>query len=182
MRPTAAHEVIAWLVANGLVSHVITTNIDGLHFKAGIPSEKLIELHGSLFTEQCTACRRTFRRETIVTRADIMSLSKGKRAPRETGRTCEACGGTLVRTAVGMNEDLDAETFYEAEKAADRAELSIVVGAGFDVNPAARLPFRNAEKVAIVSFEPTRVDNHFAVVLAIRGEADSVFAALRALF
>lgn len=37
--PVKSHMAIARLVKKGMISHVITSNIDGLHTMSGIPSE-----------------------------------------------------------------------------------------------------------------------------------------------
>jgi NAD-dependent deacetylase sirtuin 5 len=42
------------LQLNGRKLSLITQNIDGLHQRAG--SQKVIELHGSLFKTRCTGC------------------------------------------------------------------------------------------------------------------------------
>ena len=44
--PNRGHRAVDALVRRGKVGVVITQNIDGLHQASGIPSEKIIELHG----------------------------------------------------------------------------------------------------------------------------------------
>ena len=51
--PTLAHRAIAALHAAGVVSRVITQNVDGLHQRAGLPDAAVSELHGSVFRETC---------------------------------------------------------------------------------------------------------------------------------
>jgi hypothetical protein len=50
-RPTFAHMAIAQLVKLNKVALVVSTNIDGLHLKSGIPLDKLVELHGNCFVD-----------------------------------------------------------------------------------------------------------------------------------
>src|SRR5580698_8863959 len=45
--PNEGHKAVAALVARGLVSQVITQNIDNLHQDSGVPAEQMIELHGN---------------------------------------------------------------------------------------------------------------------------------------
>ena len=52
--PNAAHLALAKLEQRGLVSAVITQNIDRLHRAAG--SQRVIEVHGSIETSSCTSC------------------------------------------------------------------------------------------------------------------------------
>lgn len=51
--PTAAHRVVADLVARGRVTLIVTQNVDGLHQAAGVPRDQVVELHGNAFTEFC---------------------------------------------------------------------------------------------------------------------------------
>src|ERR1700684_2684582 len=45
--PNRGHRAVDALVRRGKVGTVITQNIDGLHQASGIPSEKIVELHGN---------------------------------------------------------------------------------------------------------------------------------------
>ena len=53
-RPNAAHRALASLEADGLLSGVITQNVDGLHQAAG--SRAVIDLHGRLDRVVCLQC------------------------------------------------------------------------------------------------------------------------------
>src|ERR1700722_16731735 len=44
--PNNGHRIVAELVRRGIVSHVITQNIDNLHQAGGVPDNLVIELHG----------------------------------------------------------------------------------------------------------------------------------------
>ncbi|MCZ9339796.1 NAD-dependent protein deacetylase 1, partial [Streptomyces sp. TRM76130] len=50
-RPNAGHRAVAAFGRRGLLSGVITQNVDGLHQAAG--SEGVVELHGSLVRVVC---------------------------------------------------------------------------------------------------------------------------------
>ena len=43
-------------MARGHVAHVITQNIDGLHERAGVPRERIIEIHGNGTYASCLSC------------------------------------------------------------------------------------------------------------------------------
>ena len=51
LRPTFCHRAIAALVAQGKVKHLITTNVDNLHQKSGVPEDMITEIHGNVFLE-----------------------------------------------------------------------------------------------------------------------------------
>ena len=52
--PNRAHLALARFEAAGIVQHLITQNVDGLHDRAG--SHRVIDLHGRLDTVQCLEC------------------------------------------------------------------------------------------------------------------------------
>ena len=58
-QPNAAHRAIAELYELGLVTGVITQNIDGLHQAAGMPDDMVIELHGNNRRVRCMSCGET---------------------------------------------------------------------------------------------------------------------------
>ncbi|GAF76287.1 unnamed protein product, partial [marine sediment metagenome] len=60
VQPNPAHYAIAELDQMGKLDCVITQNVDGLHQKAGVPEDKVIELHGSLKWLKCVNCNRRY--------------------------------------------------------------------------------------------------------------------------
>lgn len=56
--PTKTHMALKALVESGHVKYIISQNIDGLHLKSGLPRKYISELHGNMFIENCTKCRR----------------------------------------------------------------------------------------------------------------------------
>lgn len=54
--PTKTHMAIKKLVDSGIVPFVVSQNIDGLHLRSGIERKYIAELHGNMFTEQCSTC------------------------------------------------------------------------------------------------------------------------------
>src|SRR5512141_1705383 len=56
--PNPAHLALAQMEQAGILKAVITQNIDGLHQQAG--SRNVFELHGSVNTLSCAACREEF--------------------------------------------------------------------------------------------------------------------------
>lgn len=59
-KPTPCHYFIRLLHDKGLLLRHYTQNVDTLERIAGIPAEKLVEAHGTFYTNHCTACRKEY--------------------------------------------------------------------------------------------------------------------------
>jgi NAD+-dependent protein deacetylase sirtuin 2 len=59
-KPTIAHYFLKLLADKGLLRRVYTQNIDTLEQLAGVPSELLVEAHGSFGSATCRVCGRKF--------------------------------------------------------------------------------------------------------------------------
>jgi len=62
-QPNPAHLALARLQSQGLITRLITQNVDGLHDAAGSPG--VIELHGNLHRVVCLDCWQLLRRSDI---------------------------------------------------------------------------------------------------------------------
>eukprot|EP00026_Physarum_polycephalum_P012382 Phypoly_transcript_12682.p1 GENE.Phypoly_transcript_12682~~Phypoly_transcript_12682.p1 ORF type:complete len:334 (+),score=62.84 Phypoly_transcript_12682:52-1053(+) len=135
-QPTLAHKVVADLVQKGMVSHVVSTNIDGLHMKSGVPFEKLVELHGNCYLEFCEKCHAKFWRDHSVIKGveDSQSQSHG------TGNVCESCGGPLRDSIVHFGEALIPSELQRANELIQKMDCAIVLGSSMRVSPACNLP------------------------------------------
>lgn len=162
--PNDAHRALARLEQEGMLSGVITQNIDGLHIKAG--SRTVWEVHGNLRTCRCLSCGRSFSFEFLWER-----YRGGENPPR-----CGECRGVLRPNVVLFGDPL-GEEFYAAARAMERCQLLITVGTSLTVYPVASLPQR-AEKLIVVNREPTPYDGRADVV--IRGSASQALAGIMA--
>src|SRR5947207_3420263 len=55
-QPNAAHEAIAKLAEHADEFLVVTQNVDDLHARAGLPKEKMVQIHGDIFVTTCSRC------------------------------------------------------------------------------------------------------------------------------
>ena len=55
-RPNAAHEAIARLAHHAKDFLLVTQNVDDLHARAGIPAQKMVQIHGDIFVTRCSRC------------------------------------------------------------------------------------------------------------------------------
>ena len=163
--PNPAHYAIAELHQLGKLDCVITQNIDNLHQKAGVPADKVFELHGNMRWVVCLSCRRRFPMPDVLQR-----IKEGIEVP-----DCPECQGILKPGAVLFGEMLPEETLREATRRSQNCELFIVIGSTLIIYPAAYMPTyaRDAgARLAIVNLTPTPLD-HYATVV-IQGEAGEI--------
>jgi NAD-dependent deacetylase len=143
--PNPAHEALAQLEVAGLVSGVVTQNIDGLHHAVGSDA---VEVHGHLRTAACLACGAEEEMAPALAR-----YAETRRAPE-----CLLCGGTLRPQVVLFGEPLPASAWGRAASLAQDAGACLCVGTSLQVYPAAGLAeafVRARRPLAIVSQQPT---------------------------
>ena len=168
--PNAAHDAIAVLDGLGKLDCVITQNIDNLHQKAGVPDDKVFELHGNMQWAVCLECGRRYPFGEIKSR-----LEKGEEIP-----DCEACQGMLKPDIVMFGEQLPVEVLEEASRRAMASDLFIVIGSTLIVYPAAYMPIyavKSGAKLVIVNLSSTPMDHQAEVVIRAKaGETMSKVA------
>ncbi len=127
--PNAAHLALAGLATSAIDTWIITQNIDGLHQKAGTPAERVVELHGSMFSVVCVSCGDRSPMSEALARVEA-----GEEDP-----DCPRCGGILKSATVMFGQRLDPGVFLRAEQAARRCDLFLAIGSTLTVEPAASL-------------------------------------------
>jgi NAD-dependent deacetylase len=55
-QPNSAHEAIARLARHADDFLLITQNVDDLHARAGLPANKMVQIHGDIFVTRCSRC------------------------------------------------------------------------------------------------------------------------------
>jgi NAD-dependent deacetylase len=55
-QPNGAHEAIARLAHHAEDFLLITQNVDDLHARAGLPANKMVQIHGDIFVTSCSRC------------------------------------------------------------------------------------------------------------------------------
>ena len=162
--PNAAHIAIAELHDLGKLDCVVTQNIDNLHQKAGVPDDRVLELHGNMRRVSCLKCGRRFPFGDIRARLDA-----GEEIP-----DCFECGGMLKPDVVMFGEQLPAKVLEEAGRHAIASDLCIVIGSTLVVYPAALIPayaVQSGAKLVIINLSDTPMDNDAEVLInAMAGE------------
>lgn len=151
-RPNAAHLAIADLHRMKRLDCVITQNIDGLHQAAGLPRDRVIELHGTALEVGCLSCGKRYDRDEIQER-----LLRSSHAPR-----CEDCHGLLKPATISFGQQMPQRETAEAFRRAGQSDVFLVVGSSLVVQPAASLPL-TAKKagavLVILNRDPTPYDS-----------------------
>ncbi len=168
-RPNAVHDAVVRLDRMGKIRQVVTQNIDGLHARAGLPRERLVELHGTNLEVECQRCGRRSDPEP-----HFEAFRRSGRPP-----VCP-CGGLLKPATISFGQALRADDLARAEQAARDCDLVVALGSTLSVYPAAEFPLLAARRgvpYAIVNRGPTNHDDLPEVTLRIEGDVGMVFPA-----
>ncbi len=162
IEPNAGHRALVELERRGLVTAVITQNVDGLHQRAG--SRDVVEVHGSLARAVCPGCGASASIDDVRKQLDAAPVP-----------LCITCSTPLKPGVVMFGELLPAAAIDRATSLARAAGLVLVVGSSLEVWPIAGLPLE-AAAFAIVNLGPTALDHE--ALLKIEGSAGEALAAV----
>jgi NAD-dependent deacetylase len=164
-RPNAGHFIVADLVKRGLVTHVITQNIDNLHQASGVPEDQVIELHGNTRYAKCLACGARAEIADIRAHFDIHGDAPD----------CKFCGGILKTATISFGQAMPEAEMERAEAASLATDFFLVMGSSLVVYPAAGFPLlakKRGARLAILNREETEQDPYADLV--IHGEIGPV--------
>ena len=176
--PNAGHRALARLESAGVVSGLITQNVDLLHTKAG--SRTVVNLHGTYAQVVCLNCGRTMSRETLADELEALNPGFADRAERLGGIAvapdadavvadtssfryldCPHCAGMLKPDIVYFGESVPKERVQQAFSLVDGADALLVAGSSLTVFSGYRFVRHAAaagKPIAIVNRGPTRGD------------------------
>ena len=149
--PNAAHHALASLDRAGLITRLITQNVDGLHQAAGNDPETVIEVHGTMRVAMCWSCGLRWPMGEILDRVRL-----GEDDP-----PCEACGGIIKSDTISFGQNLVPAVIDRAFQAAADADLLLAIGSTLQVYPVAGVvpvAKRAGARIVIVNAEPTGMD------------------------
>ncbi|MFD5413908.1 NAD-dependent protein deacetylase [Streptomyces nojiriensis] len=183
-RPNAGHRAVAAFGRHGLLSAVITQNVDGLHQAAG--SEDVVELHGSLNRVVCLSCGSFSTRRELARRLEEANAGFEPVAARLnpdgdadltdeqvgdfTVMSCSECGGILKPDVVFFGENVPPHRVERCRELVDAATSLLVLGSSLTVMSGLRFVRQAAQAgkpVLIVNRDPTRGDRHAATRVAL---------------
>jgi NAD-dependent deacetylase len=115
-QPNAAHKAIVDLARTAREFLLVTQNVDDLHARAGMPNEKMVQIHGDIFETRCSRCSQL----------DCLKQSSCEiELPR-----CSVCGALMRPGVVWFGEMLDPRKIDMVEEflASGDVDLTLVVG------------------------------------------------------
>lgn len=191
-KPNPSHRAVTVLQEAGLVTGVVTQNVDGLHTAAG--TREVIDLHGRLDAVACLSCDRRRPRVEIALRLDAVNpgfrqaVADQVAVVRPDGDVvlpddvvagfnvvgCRRCGGTLKPDVVFFGESVPRDRFQRALGLLASSSALLVLGSSLTVGSGYRFVTAAVHAglpVAIVNRGTTRADHH-ATVKVDAGLAD----------
>jgi NAD-dependent deacetylase len=163
--PNEAHRALVTFWGTGRMLACVTQNIDGLHRKAGLPDEAVIELHGNAHRAICVGCRTTLPTTEVLAR-----VAAGDEDP-----TCVRCGGVIKSDVVLFEEAMPVLETDRAMRLAYQCDAVLTIGSTLSVFPAAYVPIRAVESghpLVILNLGPTDLDG----LASVRVEASAAEA------
>ena len=150
-KPNPCHLKLAEWERRGILTAVVTQNIDGLHQAAG--SKAVLELHGSVHRNICQRCGHVHSAEWVLQTTGV---------PR-----CEECGGPVKPDVVLYEESLDDDVITTSLRAIASCDMLIVGGTSLVVYPAAGLiRYFQGDQLVICNLQPTPQDASADLVCA----------------
>jgi NAD-dependent SIR2 family protein deacetylase len=174
--PNAGHRALAALERAGVVTGVITQNVDLLHTKAG--SRSVVNLHGSYAQVICLHCGHTMSRGQLASLLE--AANPGFDAVRDGFAVapdadavvadtssfrivdCPSCGGMLKPDIVYFGENVPKDRVAQAYSLIDHADALLVAGSSLTVFSGYRFVRHASARgipIAIVNRGPTRGDD-----------------------
>nr|WP_246021041.1 NAD-dependent protein deacetylase [Arthrobacter echini] len=183
--PNAGHAAVALMEERGLLTGLVTQNVDKLHSSAG--SLNVIDLHGTFDRVVCLQCGSVFPRSRVAEILEELNpgylereSDAGDVAPDadadvdDTGdfsmAPCPVCGGMLKPDFVYFGENVPKDRVAAAYAMVDAAGALLVAGSSLTVMSGLRF-VRHAAKqgkpVVIINRGPTRGDDFASLKIEV---------------
>ena len=174
--PNPGHVAMAALQRRGVITGLITQNVDRLHQKAG--STDVLELHGALHEVRCLSCGQLESRDALQARMLALNPSAESwsaelapdgdaELPAEAMESfnvpgCLTCEGLLKPDVVFFGDNVPAPRVEAAFSMVAQADALLVVGSSLTVYSGYRFAVRAHElkkPVIIINQGTTRADD-----------------------
>lgn len=174
-KPNPGHFSLAQAETTGMISALITQNVDGLHQQAG--SRNVVDLHGRLDRVICLGCGKIISRSEMDLLLEQLNPNIRKDPNVEFTPdgdaevigtesfqvpSCDICGGVYKPDVVFFGEAVPTDRVENAMAMLDRAQCLLVAGSSLTVNSGfrfAKLAQKAGKPIVIVNIGPTRADS-----------------------
>ena len=158
LSPNSGHKLVQRIVSLKKNNALITQNIDGLHQKAGVKEDQIIEIHGNATKAACLSC---FKENSIELLHN--AVVKNLELP-----PCEYCSGIVKVATISFGQPMNERDMIKASDISIECDLMIVMGSSLKVMPAGKIPEQarlSGAKLVILNREKTPYDDIADVVI-----------------
>ena len=166
-KPNIGHLAVAEIINEHESAYLITQNVDNLHQDAGVPDDKITEIHGNASYASCLDCGIRYELKPI--KKDFLE--------NEIVPYCNSCGGIIKTATISFGQSMPEVGMQMAQRKTLGCDLFITIGTSLVVYPAAGFPKLAKEigaNLIIINNEPTDFDP--IADLVIREQIGKVFS------
>lgn len=159
-KPNNAHYALAELEKKGLLTAIITQNIDNLHQHAG--NTNVYEYHGTSKILICKKCNIKYNTKDV----NLSNLPP----------ICDKCKSVLKPNFIFFGEGIPQEPHNFAMEASKKADVFLVIGTTGKVMPASLIPIRaqeNGAKIIEVNIATSEYTNSISKIF-LKGKASII--------
>jgi len=150
-KPNVGHLAVAEIINKHESAYLITQNVDNLHQDAGVPDNKITEIHGNASYASCLDCSKRYELKPIKE-----AFLKDGTIPY-----CDSCGGIIKTATISFGQSMPEEGMQIAQRKTLTCDLFITIGTSLVVFPAAGFPKLAKDigaNLIIINNEPTDFD------------------------
>jgi len=129
-QPNAAHEAIAKLAQHADEFLLVTQNVDDLHARAGLPKEKMVQIHGDIFVTRCSRCDFGFTQHKHEQEHDHEQEQEQEQEEGNIVPRCAKCDALMRPGVVWFGEQLPWNEVQRIGSYLDRGACDVVIVAG----------------------------------------------------
>jgi len=139
-QPNPAHAAIAKLAQHAQEFLLVTQNVDDLHPRAGLPEEKMVQIHGDIFVTRCAQCDFSQGEHPpsfnygVAGPPSVAPAAYGVAGEREEEEVdlprCPRCEGLMRPGVVWFGEQLPRSELRRVENYLERGPCDLVIVAG----------------------------------------------------
>jgi NAD-dependent SIR2 family protein deacetylase len=173
-KPNSGHTALAKAESQGVISALVTQNVDGLHQEAG--SNCVIDLHGRLDRVVCMGCNESISRLQMdsllkelnpnLEKDENVEFSPDGDAEVESDDSflvpsCFKCRGVYKPDVVFFGESVPSERVERALNLLENSDILLVAGTSLTVNSGyrfAKQALKSQKPIIVVNLGSTRAD------------------------